>query len=89
MPSASIPVKKLQIHETQRLDAHFVSPTPENTEETLNSRVNKESAELPEKYKSLSELFYRMTTSLRLLNLRKQLPTFRNIHRQVEIHTGR
>lgn len=48
-PVSSTPVKKLQIHESQRLDAHFVSPTPEKTEETLNSRVNKESAELPEK----------------------------------------
>ncbi|PWA68147.1 CDT1 Geminin-binding domain-like protein [Artemisia annua] len=88
-PVSSTPVKKLQIHESQRLDAHFVSPTPEKTEETLNSRVNKELAELPEKYKSLSELFDRMTTSLRLLGLRKQLPTFRNICRQVETLTGR
>ncbi|PWA60281.1 CDT1 Geminin-binding domain-like protein [Artemisia annua] len=87
-PVSSTPVKKLQIHESQCLDAHFVSPTPEKGGD-FEQLVNKELAELPEKYKSLSELFDRMTASLRLLGQRKQLHTFRNICRQVETLTGR
>ncbi|XP_024971376.1 CDT1-like protein a, chloroplastic isoform X1 [Cynara cardunculus var. scolymus] len=86
---ASTPVKKLHIHASQHLDANFVTPTPEKTEETLNIRCKKEPAKLPEKYGTLSEFFDRMTTSLRLLNLHKQLPTFQNICRQVETLTKR
>ncbi|KAI3757283.1 hypothetical protein L6452_04817 [Arctium lappa] len=85
----STPVKKLHIHASQHLDANFVTPTPEKTNETLNVRCKKEPAKLPEKYGTLSEFFDRMTTSLRLLNLRKQLPTFQNICRQVETLTKR
>ncbi|GKF64239.1 hypothetical protein Tco_0187687, partial [Tanacetum coccineum] len=58
-PVSSTPVEKLQIHESQRLDAHFVSPVLEKTKETLNSQVNKDSAELPEKkfsYKDLAQI---------------------------------
>lgn len=86
---ASTPVKKLHIHASQHLDANFVTPTPEKTDETLNIKCKKEPAKLPEKYGTLSEFFDRMTTSLRLLNLRKQLPTFQNICRQVETLTKR
>nr|GEW94045.1 hypothetical protein [Tanacetum cinerariifolium] len=89
-PVSSTPVEKLQIvHESQRLDAHLVSPTLEKTEETLNTLVNKESAELPEKYKSLLELFHDMTSTIRVLNLLKALPSFCNISRGVEASTGR
>ncbi|KAI3681310.1 hypothetical protein L6452_36100 [Arctium lappa] len=70
---ASTPVKKLHIHASQHLDANFVTPTPEKTDETLNVRCKKEPAKLLEK----------------LLNLRKQLPTFQNICRQVETLTKR
>ncbi|KAI3823040.1 hypothetical protein L1987_04465 [Smallanthus sonchifolius] len=69
-------------------DANLVSPTPEKTEETVNMYI-KERAKLPEKYRLLSEFFDRMTTALRLLNLRKQLPVFQNITRIVETLTGR
>nr|XP_043618139.1 CDT1-like protein a, chloroplastic [Erigeron canadensis] len=86
---SSTPVKKLHIHGMQHLDASLVTPTPEKTEETVNMRGRKETAELPEKYKLLSELFDGMTTSVRLLNLRKQLPIFHYICRQVETLTGR
>ncbi|KAI3664909.1 hypothetical protein L6452_43521 [Arctium lappa] len=41
------------------------------------------------RYGTLSEFYDRMTTSVRLLNLRKQLPTFQNICRQVETLTKR
>ncbi|KAF5772869.1 putative CDT1 Geminin-binding domain, winged helix DNA-binding domain superfamily [Helianthus annuus] len=83
------PTKKPQIHEISHLDSGSVSPTLEKTEETVNDSCKKEPAELPEKYKLLSELFDRMTTSLRLLNLRKQLPSFQNIRRVVEALTLR
>ncbi|KAJ9545854.1 hypothetical protein OSB04_025561 [Centaurea solstitialis] len=86
---ASTPIKKPHIHESQHLDASIATPTPQKTEETLNIRCKKEPAKLPEKYGTLSEFFDRMTTSLRLLNLRKQLPTFQNICRQVETLTKR
>ncbi|KAK9062455.1 hypothetical protein SSX86_019641 [Deinandra increscens subsp. villosa] len=83
------PTKKAHPYEISDLDATLVSPTPEKTEETLNFRCKKEPAQLPQKYRRLLELFDRMTTSLRLLNLRKQLPTFQKIRRMVEILTGR
>lgn len=86
---SSTPIKKLHIQATKHLDANFTSPTPEKTDESFNIRSKKEPAKLPEKYSILSDLFNRMTTSLRLLNLRKQLPTFQNIRSQVEKLTGR
>lgn len=48
-----------------------------------------DSIELPEEYKTLSLLFERMNTSIRLLALRKKLPTFRNISTQVEVLSKR
>ncbi|KAI7733496.1 hypothetical protein M8C21_023794 [Ambrosia artemisiifolia] len=83
------PTKKSPILEIPHVDADLVSPTLEQTEETLNDSSEKEPAELPEKYKLLLELFDRMTTSLRLINLRNQLPTFQNIRRAVEALTWR
>ncbi|GJY72435.1 CDT1-like protein a, chloroplastic isoform X1 [Tanacetum coccineum] len=88
-PVSSTPVEKLQIHESQCLDAHFESPALEKTEETLNSQVNKDSAELPEKFKSLLEHFDHMITSIRVLNLHKKLPSFHNICLHQEGLTGR
>ncbi|KAI3762140.1 hypothetical protein L1987_52563 [Smallanthus sonchifolius] len=82
------PTKKPHIHEIPHFDANLVSPTPEKTEETVNM-YKKEHAKLPEKCRLLSEFFDRMTTALRLLNLRKQLPVFQNITRIVETLTGR
>lgn len=43
---SSTPVKKTLIRRSQHLDASFLSPTPEKTEETLNFKYKKE---LPEK----------------------------------------
>ncbi|XP_071728575.1 CDT1-like protein b [Rutidosis leptorrhynchoides] len=83
------PVKKLHDDGMQLLDISLVSPTPEKTNETVNMRSKKEPVQLPEKYELLSELFNCMITSVRLLNLQKQLPIFRNICRQVEILTER
>ncbi|XP_076906936.1 uncharacterized protein LOC143563226 isoform X2 [Bidens hawaiensis] len=75
------PTKEPNTNEIPHFDADSMTPTLEKTEETL--------AKLPEKHRLLSELFDRMTTSLRLLNLRKQLPTFQNIRRIVEVLTER
>ncbi|KAK1441603.1 hypothetical protein QVD17_07627 [Tagetes erecta] len=78
------PIKKSHVQDFSDVDANFVSATPMKTEATVNSRCKKEPDELPEKYRLLSEIFYRMTTSLRLLNLGKKLPTFQNICHVVE-----
>ncbi|XP_076947957.1 uncharacterized protein LOC143620047 [Bidens hawaiensis] len=75
------PTKEPNTNEIPHFDADSVAPTLEKTEETL--------AKLPEKQRLLSELFDRMTSSLRLLNLHKQLPTFQNIRRIVEVLTER
>ncbi|XP_072987883.1 CDT1-like protein a, chloroplastic [Typha latifolia] len=55
----------------------------------LNRSPRNESVELPEEYRTLKNLFNRMESSLRLLRLRKKLPTFQNICTQVEILTKR
>lgn len=47
------------------------------------------STELPEKLKTLADLFDRMCSSIRLLGLRKRLPSFQNICTQVEILSKR
>lgn len=46
--------------------------------------VEDDSIELPDEYKTLNILFEKMDSSIRLLALRKKLPTFRNISTQVE-----
>ncbi|KAD6796670.1 hypothetical protein E3N88_07566 [Mikania micrantha] len=82
------PTKKPHIHDISHFEVNL-SPTPEKSEETLNIRCKKEPAKLPKKHRLLSEDFHCMTTSLRLLNLLKQKPTFQNIRRIVETLTGR
>ncbi|GER38424.1 mitochondrial protein [Striga asiatica] len=75
--------------ETDRLEGDFSSPTPVKTKEPSRVKSKEELAKFPEKYEMLFELFERMTSSLRLLCLRKRIPTFQNIQTQVEILTGR
>ncbi|PIA35386.1 hypothetical protein AQUCO_03500038v1 [Aquilegia coerulea] len=48
-----------------------------------------EIVEIPDKYKPLAEFFDRIATSIRLLNLQKKLPTFRNICTVVKVLTKR
>ncbi|KAL3628992.1 hypothetical protein CASFOL_028038 [Castilleja foliolosa] len=67
----------------------FSSPTPVKSKEPARIKSKEELTKLPEKYGALLELFERMTSSLRLLYLRKRTPTFQNISCQVEILTGR
>ncbi|KAL4557539.1 hypothetical protein LXL04_035720 [Taraxacum kok-saghyz] len=86
---SSTPVKKPHIQATKHLDSNFMSPTPESTDKALFIRSKKEPAILSDKHKILSDLFNSMTTSLRLLNLHKKLPTFKNLCLQVEKLTGR
>ncbi|KAL8123992.1 CDT1-like protein a, chloroplastic [Apium graveolens] len=67
------------------LNSDILSRTPAKANETLPNKYRRDATELPEKFKTISDFFDRMTTSLRLLNLRKKSPTFRNISTQVEI----
>ncbi|KAL0341703.1 UNVERIFIED_CONTAM: CDT1-like protein a, chloroplastic [Sesamum calycinum] len=76
----------VQIHDVVE---DFSSPTPVKTKEPSRIKSNEELALLPEKYGTLLETFNRMTSSLRLLCLRKRTPSFQNISSQVEILTGR
>ncbi|KAF5180232.1 Cdt1-like protein b [Thalictrum thalictroides] len=48
-----------------------------------------ERVEIPDKYKPLAELFDRIDTSVRLLNLQKKLPTYQNICTVVKVLTKR
>ncbi|KAI3454279.1 hypothetical protein Pfo_010942 [Paulownia fortunei] len=87
--SSSISPQKEGIVETHHLEENFSSPTPVKTKEPSRVKSKEEPAELPEKYGTLLEFFERMTSSLRLLCLRKRTPTFQNISSQVAILTGR
>lgn len=67
----------------------FSSLTPAKKNEQSHVTHEIDIAELPEKYRKLSEFFDRMLCSLRLLSLRKRSPTFQNVSTQVEVLTGR
>ncbi|XP_059304187.1 CDT1-like protein a, chloroplastic isoform X2 [Lycium ferocissimum] len=67
----------------------FSSVTPARKNEQSHITHEIDIAELPEKYRNLSEFFDRMLCSLRLLSLRKRSPTFQNVSSQVEVLTGR
>ncbi|KAG5617834.1 hypothetical protein H5410_017658 [Solanum commersonii] len=67
----------------------FSSLTPAKKNEQSHITHEIDIAELPEKYRNLSEFFDRILCSLRLLNLRKRSPTFQNVSSQVEVLTGR
>ncbi|KAK3032782.1 hypothetical protein RJ639_035727 [Escallonia herrerae] len=82
-------VQKPEIAGSQQLKPEIISLTPEKTNESLQIKPKHKAAELPDKYKMISEFFDRMTSSLRLLSLRKMLPTFEKICSQVEVLTGR
>uniref|UniRef100_A0A5B7BBR2 CDT1 Geminin-binding domain-containing protein n=1 Tax=Davidia involucrata TaxID=16924 RepID=A0A5B7BBR2_DAVIN len=83
------PLRRPGIAGTQHLDSKFATLTPVKTNEPSHTKHKEEAAELPEKYRTIAELFDRMTCSWRLLGLRKKSPTFQNICSQVEILMGR
>ncbi|KAG8378600.1 hypothetical protein BUALT_Bualt07G0002400 [Buddleja alternifolia] len=87
--SSSISPHKERIVETHHAQDTFLSPTPAKTKEPSRTKSKEELVELPEKYVTLLEFFDRMTSSLRLLSLRKKTPFFHNISSQVEILAGR
>ncbi|XP_010908306.2 CDT1-like protein a, chloroplastic [Elaeis guineensis] len=66
-----------------------VSNFSEQSSHVLSTSLKDKAIELPEKYKPLVNLFNRMESSIRLLHLRKKLPTFQNIRTQVEVLTKR
>ncbi|KAK6123648.1 hypothetical protein DH2020_042602 [Rehmannia glutinosa] len=86
--SSSTSPEKDGFVETHHLEEDFSSPTPVKTKEPSRIKSKEELAELPEKYQTLLEFFERMTSSLRLLRLRKRTPNFQNISSQVEILSG-
>ncbi|KAK4428199.1 CDT1-like protein a, chloroplastic [Sesamum alatum] len=86
---SSISPHKEGIVEIHDVEDNFSSPTPVKPKEPSRIKSKQELAQLPEKYGALLEIFNRMTSSLRLLCLRKRTPTFHNISSQVEILTGR
>ncbi|KAK1384125.1 CDT1-like protein a, chloroplastic [Heracleum sosnowskyi] len=67
------------------LKSDILSRTPAKANETLPNKYRRDAAELPQKYKTISDFFDGMTTSVRLLSLRKKSTTFRNISTQVQI----
>ncbi|KAL7138721.1 hypothetical protein ABFS83_09G001700 [Erythranthe nasuta] len=88
--SSSFSPQKESIAETHDAEHTFSSPTPVKTKEPSRIKTNQnQPAELPHKYGILLEFFERMTSSLRLLSLRKKEPIFQKISNQVEILTGR
>ncbi|XP_008800440.2 CDT1-like protein a, chloroplastic [Phoenix dactylifera] len=79
-------------HESTRLisdEDSLVSNFSEHSTHVLSTLLKDKSVELPDKYKALVDLFNRMESSIRLLHLRKKLPTFQNIRTQVEVLTKR
>ncbi|KAK1371868.1 hypothetical protein POM88_037960 [Heracleum sosnowskyi] len=63
----------------------ILSRTPAKANETLPNKYRRDATGLPQKYKTISDFFDGMTTSVRLLSLRKKSTTFRNISTQVQI----
>ncbi|XP_075107901.1 CDT1-like protein a, chloroplastic isoform X2 [Nicotiana tabacum] len=84
-----LPLQKRGIAVGNSIGTDFSSWTPEKKNEQSHTKHEIDIAELPEKYKNLSEFFDRMLCSLRLLGLRKRSPTFQNVSSQVEVLTGR
>ncbi|XP_042502021.1 CDT1-like protein a, chloroplastic isoform X2 [Macadamia integrifolia] len=82
------PVKNYKAFENQ--SNVIVSPTPEKTTEPSRQDLLEDDAiDVFDKCKTLTDLLDRMDSSVRLLQLRKKLPTFQNICTQVEVLTKR
>ncbi|CAL0332631.1 unnamed protein product [Lupinus luteus] len=71
------------------VDKVIACPTPQKTSEPLPTNSREGQTQLPEKYKTIADLFSHVTCSLRLLHLRKKSPTFQNVCAQVEIMAKR
>ncbi|XP_009792289.1 CDT1-like protein a, chloroplastic isoform X3 [Nicotiana tabacum] len=84
-----LPLQKRGIAVGNSIGTDFSSWTPEKKNEQSHTKHEIHIAELPERYRKLSEFFDRMLCSLRLLGLRKRSPTFKNVSSQVEVLTGR
>ncbi|XP_061371199.1 CDT1-like protein a, chloroplastic [Gastrolobium bilobum] len=67
------------------VDAPIACPTPEKNFEPLLIKSKQAETQLPEKCRTIADLFSHMSCSLRLLHLRKKSPTFQNISKQVEV----
>ncbi|KAK8957064.1 hypothetical protein KSP39_PZI000976 [Platanthera zijinensis] len=83
------PEKSDQKLSSREKQLHDNSSSRDILSEAFVPEIALKSTELPEKLKSLAELFDRMISSVRLLGLRKRLSTFQNICTQVEIMTRR
>ncbi|KAJ4972644.1 hypothetical protein NE237_005818 [Protea cynaroides] len=84
------PVQNTNTFEDQGLLNSIVIQTPTKTIEPLRRDALKDEARIVfDKCKTLTELFDRMDSSVRLLQLCKKLPTFQNICTQVEMLTKR
>ncbi|XP_051123320.1 CDT1-like protein b [Andrographis paniculata] len=87
--SHSISPRKEGLGGADHPDDTFSSPTPVKTKEPSRPKNKHDLAQLPHEFMGLLEFFNRMTTSLRLLSLRRRATSFQNISTQVEILTGR
>ncbi|XP_004512799.1 uncharacterized protein [Cicer arietinum] len=67
------------------IDKSIVCPTPEKKAEPLPFKFKETLIQLPEKYRTIADLFSHMSCSLRLLHLRKKTPTFQNVCNKVEV----
>ncbi|KAI4351965.1 hypothetical protein L6164_006263 [Bauhinia variegata] len=67
------------------VDKQITCQTTDKTTEPLSTKSKEGQIQLPEKYRTIADLFDHMSCSLRLLNLRKKSPTFQNICTQVEV----
>ncbi|CAJ2667104.1 unnamed protein product [Trifolium pratense] len=67
------------------VDKSIACPTPDKKTEQLPIKFKHPKTQLPEKYKTIADLFSHMSCALRLLHLRKKSPTFQNICNKVEI----
>ncbi|KAJ8749915.1 hypothetical protein K2173_013830 [Erythroxylum novogranatense] len=81
--------QKPEILDNSNSEASFAAQTPEKTNQTLVGKLKDGQVEFLQRCKEMEELFDAMTCSLRLLGLRKKLPTFHNVFTQVEVLTKR
>ncbi|MFS7975292.1 putative winged helix DNA-binding domain superfamily [Helianthus anomalus] len=66
-----------------------VAPNPSPETPNSKSKTFKHPKSLPEKYEILCTFFDRLGSSLRLLGLKRSMPTFTNISRMVQSLTDR
>ncbi|KAL0535494.1 hypothetical protein IC582_029825 [Cucumis melo] len=77
------------IHGNQNSESNIACMTPEKADEYLKGKLKEEEIKLQEKCQTIVEFFTCLTSSMRLLKMRKKMSTFHNVSRQVSVMTKR